>query len=113
MSLIIQNGKMEANGRADLKAPLLQPPDGVAIAVPKEKDHRDKKLKTIKLKIGDIKCSSCATSIESVLGELNGVERTIVSPLDGHAAISYIPDLVTVSQLDDFICVLIYVNIAK
>ncbi|KAF2312026.1 hypothetical protein GH714_027790 [Hevea brasiliensis] len=103
MSLIIQNSKMEVNGRDDLKAPLLQPPDGVAIAVPREKDHRGEKVKTIKFKIGNIKCSSCATSIESVLGELNGVEKTTVSPLDGHAAISYIPGLVTAQKIKETI----------
>ncbi|XP_021645657.2 copper-transporting ATPase HMA4 isoform X2 [Hevea brasiliensis] len=103
MSLIIQNSKMEVNGRDDLKAPLLQPPDGVAIAVPREKDHRGEKVKTIKFKIGNIKCSSCATSIESVLGELNGVEKTTVSPLDGHTAISYIPGLVTAQKIKETI----------
>ncbi|XP_012089975.1 copper-transporting ATPase HMA4 isoform X2 [Jatropha curcas] len=103
MSLIIQNGEMDVNGKDDLKAPLLQPPDDVAIAVPKQKDNRDKKVKTIRFKIGDIKCASCAASIESVLGELSGVEKAMVSPLDGHAAISYIPEFVTAQKIKETI----------
>lgn len=94
---------MDVNGNDDLRAPLLQPPDSVSVIVPDQKNDRNKNVRTIKFKIGDIKCTSCATSIESVLGELNGVESVMVSPLNGHAAITYMPELVTVSQLGELV----------
>lgn len=89
---------MEVNGRDDLKVPLLSPSDSVAITISEPK-NKEKKIRTVKFRIRDIKCASCATSIESVLGRLKGVENAVVSPLQGEAAISYIPDLVDVSEL--------------
>ncbi|XP_050223947.1 copper-transporting ATPase HMA4-like isoform X2 [Mercurialis annua] len=96
---------MEDYGKDELKVPLLdQPLDGVAITVPEQKDKgSNKNVRTIKLKIGEIKCTSCATSVESVLDQLNGVERVVVSPLDGHAAVSYIPELVTAQNIKETI----------
>ncbi|XP_050223946.1 copper-transporting ATPase HMA4-like isoform X1 [Mercurialis annua] len=101
----IPSGKMEDYGKDELKVPLLdQPLDGVAITVPEQKDKgSNKNVRTIKLKIGEIKCTSCATSVESVLDQLNGVERVVVSPLDGHAAVSYIPELVTAQNIKETI----------
>ncbi|XP_065866620.1 copper-transporting ATPase HMA4-like [Euphorbia lathyris] len=98
-----KNGKMEVNGRDGFKEPLLQPPDAVAITVAEQKYEIEKKVKTIKFKIGNIKCASCSTSIESMLGELDGVERAVISPLDGRAAISYIPDLINVKEIKETI----------
>ena len=92
------SGEMKINGKEedDLKLPLLKPSEDVAItAVPAK---GDKKVRTVKFKIGEIKCTSCSTSIESMLGEVNGVESAVISPLDGRASITYVPELVDVSQ---------------
>lgn len=90
---------MEVNGRDDLKVPLLQPSDSVAITISETNNKREKKIRTAKFKIGNIKCASCATSIESVLGKLNGVENAVVSALQGETAITYMPELINVSVL--------------
>jgi len=93
------DGEMKINGKTDddLKAPFLKPSEDVAITV--FPDKGDKKVRTVKFKIGEIKCTSCSTSIESMLGEVHGVESAVISPLDGRAAITYVPELVDVSQL--------------
>ncbi|CAN1354745.1 Copper-transporting ATPase HMA4 [Linum perenne] len=98
MSSIRQNGD-------DLKAPLLQRPDGVAIAVAEESDKGvdKKKVRTAKFKIGDIKCTSCAVSIESVLKEVAGVDTVAISVLDGHAAVTFVPELTTVEKIKETI----------
>lgn len=97
------NGKMEVNGRDDLKQPLLQHLNGVAIDIPQQINDVGKKRRTVKFKIREIKCASCAASIESVLFNLNGIESATVSPLEGHAAVKYVPELVTVSAIQELI----------
>lgn len=83
-------GGVNANGMHDMKEPLLATLD-ISTA--------DKRIRTVKFKIGDIHCASCATTIESVVGKLNGVESVMVSPLQGQAAVKYIPELINVSQV--------------
>ncbi|KAJ4827881.1 Copper-transporting ATPase hma4, partial [Turnera subulata] len=90
MTSLHQNGKDD-----DLKEPLLPPAHG--------NDAGNRRIPTAKFRIGEIKCASCATSIESVLSELRGVQSVVVSPLDGHAAVSYLPDLLTVSKIRETI----------
>ncbi|KAJ6340993.1 hypothetical protein OIU78_009215 [Salix suchowensis] len=96
-------GEMKINGKEEdaLKAPLLKPSENVAITVVPAKG--DKKVRTVKFKIGEIKCTSCSTSIESMLGEVNGVESAVISPLDGRAAITYVPELVDVNKIKETI----------
>ncbi|GLT82201.1 hypothetical protein SLE2022_006060 [Rubroshorea leprosula] len=95
---------MEANGTEDLKKPLLQPSsDSVAITIPEPVHNLDKKTRTVMFKIGNIKCASCATSIESVLRQLDGIKNVTVSPLQGQAAIQYIPKLITAKKLKETI----------
>ncbi|KAF9688712.1 hypothetical protein SADUNF_Sadunf01G0016600 [Salix dunnii] len=96
-------GEMKINGKEedDLKLPLLKPSEDVAITVVPAKG--DKKVRTVKFKIGEIKCTSCSTSIESMLGEVNGVESAVISPLDGRAAITYVPELVDVNKIKETI----------
>ncbi|KAG2674949.1 hypothetical protein I3760_13G161800 [Carya illinoinensis] len=94
---------MDVNGRDDLKAPLLQPSDSVAITISETNNKRERKHRTAKFRIGDIKCASCATSIESVLGKLNGVENAMVSPLQGEAVITYIPELINAKEIKETI----------
>lgn len=89
--------KMEVKRRDDLKKPLLQHVNGVANDIPQQINAGGKKFRTVKFKIQEIKCASCSASIESVLLKLNGVESAMVSPLDGQAAVKYVPQLVTVS----------------
>ncbi|CAI0412407.1 unnamed protein product [Linum tenue] len=96
MSSIRENGG-GARGDDDLKAPLLQPASGGAVATV------DKKVRTAKFKIGDIKCTSCTGSIESVLKELDGVQTVAISVLDGHAAVTYVPELTTVEKIKETI----------
>lgn len=94
---------MEANGREDLKAALLQYPNGVAVNGSQPNPiGDDKKISTLVFKVTGITCSSCATSIESALGELNGIVSVMVSPLQGQAVVKYNPELINVSQIERF-----------
>lgn len=91
------NKEMEINGKDELKLPLLPSPD--RFTAPQPATAIDKKIKTVMFKIGNITCASCATSIESVLLERNGVKSVMVSVLQGQAAVNYVPELITVSHL--------------
>ncbi|KAI4334586.1 hypothetical protein L6164_019257 [Bauhinia variegata] len=79
---------MEANGKDDLKIPLLQGP-------------QDAEMRTLKFKIKDVKCASCVNSIESLVRNLSGVNSITVSPLDGQAAIIYVPKLVSANKVKE------------
>ncbi|XWS73525.1 hypothetical protein CRYUN_Cryun02cG0137000 [Craigia yunnanensis] len=102
MNTNVQDKKMELNGRDDLKRPLLEPPDSICITIREPVDKLDKK-RTVKFRIGNIKCASCVTSIESVLGELKGVESVSVSPIQGQAAIEYVPKLINTKMIKETI----------
>ncbi|TXG73239.1 hypothetical protein EZV62_001818 [Acer yangbiense] len=103
MNLNSVNGRMAINGRNDLKEPLLQSPHGVAVDNPPQINDKGKKLRTVKFKIREIKCASCAASIESMLVNLNGVVTATVSPLEGQAVVEYVPDLVMAKQIKETI----------
>ncbi|GMY16310.1 copper-transporting ATPase HMA4-like [Fagus crenata] len=94
---------MEVNGKDDLNVPLLRPPDDVVVNIPQPTNNKDKKIRMVKFKIGDIKCASCATTVESVLQKLDGIENAVVSPLQGLAAINYIPELIKVKKIREAI----------
>uniref|UniRef100_A0A2N9I3S7 P-type Cu(+) transporter n=1 Tax=Fagus sylvatica TaxID=28930 RepID=A0A2N9I3S7_FAGSY len=94
---------MEVNGKDDLNVPLLRPPDDVVVNIPQPTNNKDKKIRMVKFKIGDIKCASCATTVESVLQKLDGIENAVVSPLQGLAAINYIPELIKVNKIREAI----------
>lgn len=94
---------MEAKGNGDLKRSYLQSPDSVSIAIPEPVNDLDKRTRSIMFKIGNIKCASCAVSIESVLRQLNGVKIVTISPLTGQAAIQYVPKLVTAKKMKEAI----------
>ncbi|XP_059665235.1 copper-transporting ATPase HMA4-like [Cornus florida] len=83
---------MEVNGEHDLKTPLLQSLDNVAVTISQPTNNDVKKIKTIMFKISGIECGSCATSLEPILSKLNGVESVMVSPLQGQAVVSYMPE---------------------
>ncbi|XP_044478539.1 copper-transporting ATPase HMA4-like isoform X2 [Mangifera indica] len=103
MDMISVKEKMEVKRRDDLKKPLLQHVNGVANDIPQQINAGGKKFRTVKFKIQEIKCASCSASVESVLLKLNGVESAMVSPLDGQAAVKYVPQLVTVKQIKETI----------
>ncbi|VVA30529.1 PREDICTED: copper-transporting ATPase [Prunus dulcis] len=88
------DGGVDAKGMDDLKEPLLKPLDI---------NNKDKRIRTVKFKIGDIECASCATTIESVLGKLDGVKNATVSPIQGQAAVNYIPELITAKKIKEAI----------
>lgn len=92
------NIKMEANGKEDLKSPLLQNSDSVAINIPELVHKKDEKISTAMFRVKGIECASCAKSIESALGNLTGVRSVTVSPLQGQAVVKYVPDLIHVSS---------------
>ncbi|KAF9593379.1 hypothetical protein IFM89_022078 [Coptis chinensis] len=85
--LKFQDKEIGANGKHDLKAPLLQPTESVAVTVSQQDQKEHKKSRTLMFKVGGMKCASCAVSIESVLGKRNGIESVVVSPLQGQAVI--------------------------
>ncbi|CAH1444276.1 unnamed protein product [Lactuca virosa] len=86
---------MEVNGKDDdLKTPLLNPSD--AVAVDSKSVHSvNQGIKTITFKIGGIEYASCSSSNESLLLDLNGV-----SPLQGQGVV---PELVDVKAIKETI----------
>ena len=99
---------MEANGVDDLKEPLLQCSNSVAITIPDSDHKKNEKISTIMFRVRGIECASCATSIESALGKLNGVRSVMVSPLQGQAVIKYVPELINVRFLFELYITLCY-----
>jgi len=85
------------NGKFHLKEPLLGPQDSVTINIPPASQYNEKQIKTLKFNIRGIECASCAVSVESVLGKLNGIENVVVSPIDGQTVVKYIPGIIDVS----------------
>ncbi|XP_061360466.1 copper-transporting ATPase HMA4-like [Gastrolobium bilobum] len=81
---------MEANGFDDAKIPLLQTPEDVTVRI-------------VMFQISDIKCASCVNSIESAAMNLNGVKSIAVSPLDGRAAIKFVPKIITAKKIKETI----------
>jgi Cu2+-exporting ATPase len=59
----------------------------------------DDGLTQIDLRVPDMRCSGCATRIESALRALNGVGRVRTNPATHHLAIDYDPSRVGVAQL--------------
>lgn len=94
---------MQPNGKDDLKAPLLRPADGVTASLSTTDHRKDDRVRSVSFKVSDIKCASCAVSIESAVGKLNGVESVSVSPLQGHAAVTYIPELINARKIKECI----------
>ncbi|KAK6937111.1 Heavy metal-associated domain, HMA [Dillenia turbinata] len=103
MSLNSRGARMEVNGKDELKVPLLQSRDSVALSIPEPNNRKDKKVRTIMFRVGGITCASCATSIESVVKKLNGVRSVAVSVIQGQAVVDYVPELVTASTIKETI----------
>ncbi|GAB4856055.1 Copper-transporting ATPase hma4 [Ancistrocladus abbreviatus] len=94
---------MEANGKDDLKVPLLQPAVSLEVKVFEPNQYDNEKIHMVKFKIRGIECASCVTSIESVLEKLNGVEKVMVSPLEGHAVVGYKPKIASAKTIKETI----------
>ncbi|KAI3994826.1 hypothetical protein MKX01_037377 [Papaver californicum] len=95
---------MDNNGGDDfLKEPLIQHSDTVIVTVYQPYKDEVKKTRTIMFKIGNVKCVSCVTSIESALGMVNGIKSVMVSVLQGQAVIKYAPDLINVKSIKEAI----------
>lgn len=88
---------MEKDGN-DLKSPLLQHPNDLAITIVSPNKNMDKRLRTVVFRVGGVTCSSCVASIETALERLDGVENVAVSVLQGQAVVKYLPDTISVSQ---------------
>lgn len=93
---------MEVNGKEDLSTALLQYSNGVAVH-DSQPDHigDDKKIRKLVFKVIGITCASCATSIESALGELNGIVSVMVSPLQGQAVVKYNPEVINATRIKE------------
>ncbi|VFR02913.1 unnamed protein product [Cuscuta campestris] len=92
---------MEADGNDVLKTPLLQDPDDVRITIHQTNADTWKKVRTLTFKIGGITCASCATSIETAVGGLDGVQSIMVSPLQGHAVVKFVPELISAMKIKE------------
>ncbi|KAK7304547.1 hypothetical protein VNO77_42428 [Canavalia gladiata] len=79
------------NGVDDVKIPLLQAQED------------DVTVRTVTFQIGEVKCASCVSSVESVVRNLNGVKSIAVSPLDGRAVIKFVPKFVSVKRIKESI----------
>lgn len=90
---------MEAKRKDDLKLPLLHPLDGGSTSAFPSVLEKDDKVRTVMIMVSGIACASCAVSIEAAAGQLNGVQSAALSPLQGHAAVRYIAELIRVSQI--------------
>ncbi|KAL9261559.1 Copper-transporting ATPase HMA4-like protein [Drosera capensis] len=94
---------MEVNGKDDIKVPLLQASNDLEAQDPEPRQNVSKGIQEFTFKIKGIECASCATSIESVLGELDGIETAVISPLEGHAVVRHNPAIVTVNTIRETI----------
>ncbi|KAK1259575.1 putative copper-transporting ATPase HMA5 [Acorus gramineus] len=93
--------KETANG--DLVVPLLESPERTTVTIPHPSLRRTKSTRTVMLKISGIKCATCATSIESMLGKLEGIESVSVSPIEGQAVIIYRPEFINAKRIKEAI----------
>ncbi|XP_073001087.1 copper-transporting ATPase HMA4-like isoform X1 [Typha latifolia] len=94
---------METNGRENLRAPLLQPSEIVSSTAHGSGKKSGKKTSKVVFRIRGIKCASCAVSIESVVGNMRGVESISVSPLQGQGVVRYRPDLTNAKMIKEAI----------
>ncbi|WOK95272.1 hypothetical protein Cni_G03979 [Canna indica] len=94
---------MEQNGKDSLTAPLIQSPESISVDFSQESSRNEKRTRKVKFTIRGIQCASCAVSIESVVGNMKGVESVSVSPLQGHAIIRYRPEFVNAKKIKETI----------
>ncbi|XP_047322658.1 copper-transporting ATPase HMA4-like [Impatiens glandulifera] len=91
---------MEVNEENDMKEPLLQPSDSVAISISQPHDG-DVETKIIMFKIRGVECASCSVSIESAVEKLDGVLIVMVSPIEGQAVVKYVPEIISAVRIKE------------
>ncbi|XP_073142059.1 copper-transporting ATPase HMA4-like [Henckelia pumila] len=91
---------MEKDGN-DLKSPLLQHHNDLAITIVSPNKNMDKRLRTVVFRVGGLTCSSCVASIETALEKLDGVENVSVSVLQGQAVVKYLPDAISAKDIKE------------
>ncbi|CAM8889216.1 unnamed protein product [Rhodiola kirilowii] len=89
------------NGKSGLEEPLLPNSSSAAVFIPQNSHISEDKARSISFKVNGITCASCAISIESALGSLNGIRSVLVSPLQGQAVVKYIPELITTKAIKE------------
>ncbi|CAH9128629.1 unnamed protein product [Cuscuta epithymum] len=92
---------MEADGDHGLETPLLQDPNDVTITLDQKNGDTRKKVRTLTFKIGGITCAACATSIETAVGRLDGVQSIMVSPLQGQATVKFVPEHISAMKIKE------------
>ncbi|GAA0142285.1 hypothetical protein LIER_03221 [Lithospermum erythrorhizon] len=95
-----QKGFKESS-EMDLKEPLLNHSDDIAINIAGSDQNEDKKIRTLVFKVLGMTCSSCSTSIDSVLKVLDGIKSINVSLLQGQAVIKYQPRIITAKKIKE------------
>ncbi len=70
-------------------------------------------LDKVQLKIGGMNCQACASNIETAVGALPGVGRTVVNFAAGSASVEYAPEVTPISEISDTIHELGYDVIEK
>ncbi|KAG9136270.1 hypothetical protein Leryth_003865 [Lithospermum erythrorhizon] len=87
----------------DLKEPLLNHSDDIAINIAGSDQNEDKKIRTLVFKVLGMTCSSCSNSIDSVLKVLDGIKSINVSLLQGQAVIKYQPRIITAKKIKEVV----------
>uniref|UniRef100_A0A7N0RJF9 P-type Cu(+) transporter n=1 Tax=Kalanchoe fedtschenkoi TaxID=63787 RepID=A0A7N0RJF9_KALFE len=90
-----------ANGKCELKEPLLGNSSSTAVSLPETIQNGDDKVRSISFKVNGITCASCVISIESALGGLNGIRSVMVSSLQGQAVVKFIPELIITKAIKE------------
>ncbi|PKA56546.1 Putative copper-transporting ATPase HMA5 [Apostasia shenzhenica] len=91
------------NGEDSLKKPLLRSLEDVAISIYHAPTGNSLKTQKFEFQIGGISCSSCVTSIESVVAAKEGVESISVSTLQGQAVVIYKPEVINAKTIKEVI----------
>ncbi|CAN6476292.1 unnamed protein product [Victoria cruziana] len=87
----------------NLHEPLLPFSDAVVISLPMTLPKKSGIVKNAVFKIGGIECATCASSIESSVGNLRGITNVAVSILQGQALIRYKPEFINVNEIKEAI----------
>ncbi|XP_020266946.1 probable copper-transporting ATPase HMA5 [Asparagus officinalis] len=95
---------MEPNGEGNLKTPLLKHlENSTGINQQQPSARGDNNTRKVMFKVGGMKCASCAVSIESVLGNMEGIMNIGVSPLQGQAVVIYNPEVINAQTIKESI----------
>ncbi|KAJ3234009.1 hypothetical protein HDU81_001771 [Chytriomyces hyalinus] len=87
-----------------VKSPFIEPAatpvrSSLNLTEPAEQQQIQESITTTKLEVGGMTCASCVSSVERVVGELQGVESVSVSLLTNMAVIKHAPATIGVRSL--------------